>query len=315
MEFSEGQTPWQNVPDWVSYLIDLGYLWLCQSHDSRMIVVVSMPSTSAGAGLVTLGAMRKCLELEEANDTSSHYEKLLRLARTRSVGVELRHPSWKGRFVFDGIDQEGNPCVRKLNVDDNMRVNITRSSALRWKIHGEAPVVLGNGEQIPNRQIYAHLVNHGGSIRSSNLSESYSHVCLAGQGVGEAPTKASMAQVRFRHSGDEADLAQLLTVQSWLPRTISRTLFYNSRTEQFDRNTGRPSTVIADGDTSFLKVLDAEVFEDSDVIGVFHRTLERDRLETIGTKLENLRQWYDQAIVADLPEPPRGIATYILKRR
>ena len=113
----------------------------------------------------------------------------------------------------------------------------------------------------------------------------------------------------------EADLSQLLTVQNWLPGTISRMLFYNSRTEQFDRQTGKPKVVIADGDISFLKVVDGEDFRDSDVVGVVHRTIEKEKLEAIGTKLQNMRQWYDQTVVDGLPQTPRGIGIYMLKRR
>lgn len=81
MEFSEAQTQWRSIPDWASCLIEFGYAWMGQPRDSRMIAVISMPSDSAAAGLVALGAMRRCLELENANDTNSHYEKLLELAK------------------------------------------------------------------------------------------------------------------------------------------------------------------------------------------------------------------------------------------
>lgn len=206
--------------------------------------------------------------------------------------------------------------VKKLNAIDNTRHAIYRNrSALQWYLQGEAPVVLLNGQQIPNSQLYTHLVNHGGTINPSNLSESYSEVCLASRGAGEAPTRARMAAIRFRHDGVEADLSKLLTVQSWLPGTISRILFYNTRTKEFDRQAGEPQVVIADGDTSFLNVLDGTDFQGSDVIGVVHRTMDRIKLEAIGMKLENLRQWYYQAVVDGLPQTPRGIGIYVLKRR
>jgi hypothetical protein len=124
-----------------------------------------------------------------------------------------------------------------------------------------------------------------------------------------------MEAIRFREDGAEADLSQLLTVQSWMPGTISRVMFYNSRTEAFDRQSGKPQVVIADGDTSFLKVIDGTDFLESDVVGVVHRTMERDRLEAVGTKLENLRQWYDHSVLEGLSETPRGIGISVLKRR
>jgi len=325
MEFSEAENPeaenhWRAIPEWASFLIEFGYAWLGQPRDSRRIAVISMPSDSAAAGLVTLGAMRRCLELDDANDTSSHYEKLLALARERPDGVTLRHNKRPGMFAFDGFDRDGL-WVKQLKSKSGFRTNISKSSAadpssaLNWRIDGEPPVVLVFGQQVPHAQLYTHLVTRGGEIRSSNLSESYSQVCLAGRGTGEVPTREGMEAIRFREDGVEADLSQLLTVQSWMPGTISRVMFYNSRTEAFDRQSGRPQVVISDGDTSFLKVMDGAVFQESDVVGVVHRTMERDRLEAVGTKLENLRQWYDHSVPEGLPQTPRGIGICVLKRR
>jgi len=124
-----------------------------------------------------------------------------------------------------------------------------------------------------------------------------------------------MTKIRFEDDGCEADLSQLLTVQAWMPGTVSRVMFYNARTEEFDRQQAKPQVVIADGDLSFLRVIDGNDFENSDLIGVIHRTMERDRLEAIGTKLENLRQWYDHSVLEGLPQAPRGIGISVLKRR
>jgi hypothetical protein len=316
MEFSEANNPWRTIPDWASFLIEFGFVWLAQPRESRRIAVISMPSDSAAAGLVTLGAMRWCLELDDANDTSLHYEKLLALAKARPDGVTLRHNRRQGSFVFDGFNSDGTPWVRQLNSRSGLRMNITLSSALNWRIHGDPPVALIPGQQVPNAQLYRHLVTQGGEIRSSNLSESHSQVCLAGRGTGEVPTKGSIEAIRFRADGSEADLSQLLTVQSWMPGTISRVRFYNARTEEFDRQSLRPQVVIADGDTSFLKVIDGVDFEKSDVIGVIHRTIERERLESIGTKVESLRQWYDHdnSFLNCLPKQPRGIGISVLRK-
>ena len=158
MNFSEANEPWRSVPDWASFLIEFGFAWLAQPRAHRRIAVVSMPSDSAAAGLIALGAMRKCLELDDANDMSAHYEKLLDLARKRPIGVTLRHKKQKGVFVFDGVSEDGNLWVRKLNSTSNRRETIPRSSAMNWRIDGEAPVAVLNGELVPNSQFYAHLV-------------------------------------------------------------------------------------------------------------------------------------------------------------
>lgn len=315
MNFSEAHDPWRSVPEWASFLIEFGFAWLAPTLAARRIAVVSMPSDSAAAGLIALGAMRKCLEFDDANDVGSHYQRLLDIAHARPKGVYLSRAKKSGRFIFDGFNANGNPIVKNLTVKWSQRMTITRSVAMNWRISGEAPVKVLNGQQVLNSQFYAHLVRNGGEIKPSNLSESHSQICLAGRGVGEARTKDCITNIRFENDGCEADLSQLLTVQGWMPGTVSRVMFYNARTEEFDRQRAQPQVVIADGDTSFLRVVDGKDFGHSDVVGVIHRTMERDRLEAIGTKLENLRQWYDHSVLDGLPQAPRGIGISVLKRR
>ena len=125
-----------------------------------------------------------------------------------------------------------------------------------------------------------------------------------------------MSKIHFRHEGQEENLGTLLTIQDWTPKTVSRIVFYNTRTAKSDRQSGKPKIVVADGDYSFLTALDEEEFYTSDVVGVIQRTIERDRLEAIGAKLESLRQWYNPDRLA-LPEHgacPRGIGYSILRK-
>jgi hypothetical protein len=91
---------------------------------------------------------------------------------------------------------------------------------------------------------------------------------------------------------------------------------YNARTEEIDRPS-TPALIVADGDTAFLKIVGRSEFQDSDVVGVIHRTIERDRLEDVGNQMASLRQWYaeDSDLLACLPTLPRGITVSILKRR
>lgn len=315
MEFSEAHHPWRSIPEWASFLIEFGFAWLGQPRATRSIAVISMPSDSAAAGLVALGAMRKCLEIHDASDASTHYHRLLQLARSGDSTVTLRHAIRPGVWAFDGMNSAGHPIVKQLRDRSRRRINIPLETALNWQVHGEPPVVLVPGKQVPNSQLYSRLVPRGGQLMPSNLSSSYSQVCLAGRGTGEVPTRGSMEAIRFRVDGEEADLSQLLTVHSWMPGTVSRVMFYNSRTEAFDRQSGTPQVVVADGDTAFFRIIDGTEFVNSDVIGVVHRTMERDRLEAIGAKLENLRQWYDHSELGGLPPTPRGISISILKRR
>ena len=314
MEFSEANSPWRPVPEWVTFLIEFGYRWMTTHDQSRRLALISMPTDSAAAGLITLGLMRKFMEFDDANDIGAHHQRLVELARTHPKDIVLRHIKRSGRFVFEGFDANGDPMVRKQK--SSQRWNIPRSTAMNWRIDSEAPVTVVEGQQVPNAQFYEQLIAEGGDIKSANLSESHSNICLVGRAAGEASTKDWMTDIRFRKNGCAADLSQLLTVQNWMSGTISRVRFYNARTERFDRDSGTLQVVVVDGDAAFLKILSGKAFQDCDIIGVIHRTMERERLEAVGTKLANLCQWYhpNGTFVDSLPAIPRGITLSVLQR-
>jgi hypothetical protein len=130
-------------------------------------------------------------------------------------------------------------------------------------------------------------------------------------------SRSAFSALRLECEGQVVDLATLLTVHRWSPDTVSRVTFFNSRTRQLDRNTGFTSLVVADGDSAFLRAIDAPEFKQSDVVGVIHRAVERDRLESIGTKLGDLSQWYapDAEMLDRISPTPPGITVSVLQRR
>lgn len=312
MELSEAEKHWIPLPHWAAFLVQFGYSWVPTGERPRRLALVSMPADSAGAGLVTLGLMRKYLEREDATDVGSHYQRLLEYARTRPSGIELRNIERPGRFEFDGFDAHGDPMVLKVGDRNRQRMNIHQTTAVKWRIKNEAPVA--TGEPLPHALIYEHLPQGGGRIRSKNLSESHSRVCLAGSSTGDTRTKSS--GIRLRVGECEAELAKLLTIQDWSLGTVSRVRFYNVRTETFDRESDALQVAVADGDTSLLKILGSTEFEECDVIGVVHRTMERERLEAVGNKLSSLRQWYRPAdsLLGELSDIPRGVTISVLQR-
>ncbi|MGC8551033.1 MAG: hypothetical protein ACP5M4_15225, partial [Acidobacteriaceae bacterium] len=270
---------------------------------------------SAGAGLVTLGVMRRCLEMDDANDASAHYRRLCELARQQGEKPALRHRRMPGVFKFDGFYPNGDPRVRRQKSRQDETRSIPSTSACEWDINGEPHVVLPGGEQVPNAQLYSRLVPGGGEINPNNLGVSHSEVCLVGHNVGESATKRGAERIRFREGSLEAGLAQLLTVHGWAQKTVSRVNFYNSRTKKFDREYIGPRIAITDGDASFLGVVEKGEFRDSHVIGVIDRTADRTKLEGVGNKLGDLRQWYEDCAPARLPAPPRGIGLVVMERR
>lgn len=284
-----------------------------------------MPCESAGAGLVALGAIRRRLSLDDASDSLSHFQRIEKLAARCDSETFLRHDTMKGRFRLDGKDQRGMVWVRRVSggagdpfvQNGPPRVVILPSNANQWRFEREAPIEALQGSGLPYALHYAGLIDGAAAPLPSNLAQSDSAVCLAGRVAGESVSRNAFAAIRFDCDGQIADLTQLLTVHRWSPGTVSRVTFFNSRTGQLDRDTGSTDLVVADGDSAFLKALDADAFRRSDVLGIIHRAVERDRLESISTKLAGLSQWFapDGQIPDGLPPTPAGITVLTLTRR
>jgi hypothetical protein len=325
MRFSEADAPWQPVPSWAAYLITCGFAW-AEGHERRRIGIISMPCESAGAGLVALGAIRYRLTLADANDASSHFERIERLAARHDAETGLRHQSMKGRFRLEGKDPRGLVWARleqkgggagKSAHSGPPRIAIHSGNAGEWRLEGEAPAETVRGAGLPHRRFYEELVEAAAAPLESNLARSDSATCLAGRVAGESVSRAAFCGIRFECQNSIVDLAGLLTVHRWSPETVSRVTFFNSRTRRLDRNTESTRLVVADGDSAFLRAVDAPEFKQSDVVGIIHRAVERDRLESIGTKLAGLSQWYvPDAKMLDLIAPaPLGITVSVLQRR
>ena len=172
------------------------------------------------------------------------------------------------------------------------------------------------GAELPYGRFYERFIEGAAAPVASNLTTSDGGICLAGRVAGESVSRSIFSAIRFESHGQIADLAGLLTVHRWSPGTISRVKFFNSRTGQLDRSTGTTRVVVADGDAGFLKALEATEFRQSHVVGVVHRAVERDRLESIGIKIADLAQWYapDTEILNRIPRAPIGITVSALRR-
>lgn len=325
MQFSEADTLWQRLPQWAGFLIKAGFAWADEPPDRRKIKIVSMPCDSAGAGLLALGAVRRRLALADANDLQSHFQRIERLAIQGAIQTVLRHEKDKGRFFLRGRDGTGKVWVQHEmssrsggpERDGPLRKAILPELANAWWFEGEAPVQVLEGAELPYGPFYDALIEDAAAIIPANLRRSDSGICLAGRSTGESVSHALTAAVRFQIGDRVADLSQLLTVHNWSPGTVSRTAFFNSRTGERDRQVSPPRLVVADGDAAFLKVVDAPEFKNSNVVGVIHRAVERDRLETIGDKIAALGQWYehDAALPEQLQSLTRRITMLGLIRR
>lgn len=326
MRFSEANSSWQVIPPWAVFLIRYGFSWRA-GRGRRRIGIISMPCESAGAGLVALGAIRYRLTLAEANDALTHFERMQALARQRPGQTCVRHQSMRGSFHLDGKDhrgwvwarQEQTTAADRFTRNGPPRVGIHPANAKEWRLEAEAPVEIVRGSGLPYRRFYEELIQDAAMPLEPNLARSDSAICFAGRAAGESASRSALSAIRLECHGQVADVAELLTVHRWSPDTVSRVTFFNTRTRQHDRNAGSTNLVVADGDSAFLRAIDAREFEQSDVIGVIHRTVERDRLESIGTRLADLSQWYvpDGKMLDPVrdPVPPPGITVSVLQGR
>lgn len=294
LECSEANEPWQPSPKWIRFLINYGCGCSALPPTVRRIILLSLPWDSAAAGLVAVGAVRHRLSLTGADDCASHFQRLERLAAKPSGTTYLRHEEYKGRFriVAGGggivwVEREDSFWQKRLK-----RTAIFPWNATRWQIEGEPAVLPLHGDNQRYRPFYELLVEHAPTILPQNLARSDSAICLAGRVTGEAASRAILAAIRFRTGNRDVDLSQLATVHGWSDGTVSRMTFFNTRTGQFDRRPMPPALVIADGDLAFHRVLNSKQFECSNIVGVIHRAIERDRLEALGNKIAELRQWY-----------------------
>lgn len=324
VQFSEANGSWQVVPHWAGFLFNCGLTFGAMTG-VRRVSLLSMPCESAAAGLVTLGAMCRRLAMDDAHDSRAHFHRIERLAMEHEIPTLLRHETYTGRFQLERRGPAGFIWVRSETAGgagSTFRNKVTRiailpANANAWRLDGEAPVQAVQGAELSHSPLYEELLGNACKPLRSNFARSDSGICYAGRLAGESVSKSMLQKIRLQTTDCEADLARLLTVHRWSPGTISRVTFFNTRTGEFDRNTGLTRLVIADGDASFLKVIEAPEFRQSDVVAVLHRAVDRERLEAVGFKVADLAQWYapDTELPEHLPQIPSGITILTLRRR
>lgn len=338
MEFSESNGPWGSIPPWANFFIQMGREWPQVQAGGRRVALISTPCDSAAAGLIVFGALIRDLETHSANDIDAHYDSLLRYARQylESCGpcdLARCNPQEKrcgysekvnGRVKQSvnahrsaTISSETNLARRELVwKEGNATSRPTPRGALRWHIDGHPPTqIRDNSGAIPDK-IYAHSVS-GAEIQPDNLMRSYSGLCLAGRTAGESQSREICSLLKLRLGDSTAGLDDLLTIFDWTACDVSRVTYYNPRTDKLDRESDSTSLVVADGGDCFLKICGSERFQQSDIIGVAHRNAEREKLEALGDKITNLKQWLmpDEDALMGLPAVPMGVSLTILKRR
>lgn len=343
VQFSESKSPWQPLPHWVRFFIDFGFNWPREAIGPPRIALVSMPCDSAVCGLITLGAVIRDLGRQDANETEGNYDALLRYAQQyleccRHCDLDPCDPSIRRcGYTARATGRLRSPLQPRKTVVISDRTDFQNKRiawhyrsgrnaagiywpdpqhAVNWHVDGDPAHRILGGEGLLPGEPYKALVE-GAAIHDPNLRASYSGLCLAGRAAGSRVTRDMCSALRFRTSSGVHTLNGLLTVHGWSEASLSRVSFFNSHTSKLDRYSASPVLVIADGDSAFLKCLARREFQKSTVIGVIHRTLERDKLEAVGNKMIDQRQWYeqDEELLIRMAAPPRGVSITILKRR
>ena len=342
MLFSEHDSERKPLQPWMDFLIKFGYGWRCRAGGPRRIALISMPCDSAAAGLIALGAMVRDLTFSEANDVDGHYDKLLRYARqylkscsrcdavcdpvkkqcgySKQATGKLRSPLLPRQTVeiSDKTDFEGGQIkwIQRDGRRNQALVTPFPEHAKNYHVEDEPPVIWNQPDGELLSDIYRPFIA-GADIDPANLHRSYSGLCIAGRAAGEVASREVCSRIIFSNGAGEFGLDKLLTVHEWTDCGVSRVAYFNPRTGRMDRNAAVPHMVVADGDASFLKVADCPEFQQSDLVGVIQRTVERDSLEAVGVKMTSWRQWYDfdEEMLYGLPPVPRGISISVLRRR
>jgi hypothetical protein len=337
LRFSELGEPWRSIPSWAAFLLRFGYEWRRPESVSRQIAVLSMPCDSAAAGLIALGALVRDLEDPRANDLAAHFEMLVRYARQyiescRDCQYRCK-PLVKGcgygsqakgsirrrdgsRYQVADIRSESERWGRAIGLlgTDETRL-LLEESAVEWHIDGQPPLRSEHTGAVLQHEIYSGLLGSA-SIVPSNLQNAFSGLCLAGRASGESASRQHYSSIRFQISNVELAMPSLLTIHGWSASPqISRISFFNSRTERLDRHACAPALVVSDGDSSFLASLERPEFKHSDVIGVINRVTDRHRLELVGNRLSEMRQWYEEENGVPRLDSPRGINVLRLRAR
>jgi hypothetical protein len=291
--------------------------------------------------------MLRGLSNPDANDLHGYYDLLLGFARQYLKACRTCDIRCEPHLKQCGYSEEASGLVRFQHgrvwevsgqsdlVNGNIwftrklpateRIGVSRAEscwlnpryALDWQIDGEPLPQLHDDSAALPAEVYNGLIP-GGNIIDENLQRSFSGLCLAGRIAGEAASLKMYSSIRFRLGETRYALPELLSIHGWNnTRRVSRMTYFNARTERIDRASYSPSLTVADGDLSFLKVLSNPRFQRSDVVGVIHRAIERDNLDSVGNRMLGLHQWYeeDTELINMFQPAPRGISFAILRRR
>jgi len=314
MKFAEKDgTYYECLPEWVAYLLRMGCEFAGQINKRQKISLISMPCDSPGAGLVALGAMISYLSARPLSDEEIHRRLENGKSRTLFSGTDM--------FRYIG-DDRGKAVIEEIIKSDKRRnlkrpkkepiIRTASLNGLDLRFEDETIIVSSN-KALSYLHIYEKLAPQGVVIYDRALQQSHSAVCIVGKRKGLSVTKALLFDTCFETDGKTANLLELLSLVDGSLDVVSRVTMYNARTGKLDRPGLPPEIVVADGIDAFLKIVEEmqrstnNIFSGCNIVVVIDRTEKREKLDSLQTKVSELRQWYEPDLL-EFSVPPKGIA-------
>lgn len=310
-----------DITDWMIWAASLGYHAMSQiAQNRRYIYLITTPDVSPLPLFTLLGAIRKDLESPDSDDISDHFERL----KNNRTEVVL-HRRGRIRLFFEKYDdqqqriwyrQEENSGSRH---QDPYRVCITKGACDQYHFINEPPIAISHADSplvFPDF-LDSFILQIENKIHEENLYKSHSRICYAGSPRGEKASKryAKSISIEYGDYGDSLDLARLLMIDEWNESRVSRTLYYNSRTGNFDRPCRNPDIVIAEDEGAFIRIVSERFFSFSDIIAFIPSTMKREVSLMVRECIGSILQWYDLSKSQYILDPPNGINYYELVRK
>lgn len=338
--FSEGGSPQRNMPEWVQGMLRIGLDWPAGAGGPRRIGIVSMPCDSAAFGLIALGIMIRDLGRVEATDIHLHHQRVVDYARRyvaqQSSSEEIpnsqrlsgilkwvpKEPSKKPtKYQVVGLTGGPDYRVKVRQLQAKSKLNGSEPATVEFSIHKTQRLAI-EGASIPEVRIadlgissegYQALVS-GLHIEHSNLRQSYTGLCIAGRVEGERATRSILEQVAFHLNDGRHGVDELLQVEGWTDGVVGRVRFVNMRGVKEElRIDNAPDVIVVDGLKAFTRVITNPELRSSDVVMVYHRAVDRELLEELGSHLDNLQKYMTHNDKGELPVLPQPIHYSILE--
>jgi hypothetical protein len=288
------------IPEWINYLIELGYTWVDHNDtNKRRITLISMPCKSNAASFLALGVIRKELE----NEPTCRYNflvnniKILQERSEECLLIDKYGKKWKVSSVDpDNSISVADANYRKLvkrkgkfisNPNGILTSVLLKNYMSDWRIDGYAPVI--TNESI-DRHIYDFFPYCTGVLDLTALHTSSDRTLFLSNVAGKSTTKKNeLNNLLFAVNDTKISLSDLLTLNDDDCK-IKRLNFCSVRNLDSFSYINSPEQVIADGTQAFLSALDK--FKYSDIIGVISRDEPIVNLESALNKINELSRYY-----------------------